>query len=85
MFIPSDLQRSAFAVREPLPGFDPASTARPGGGTALWLHAPDTQQIHDSLAAAGTTITDAPFDGPFGRTFTFAGPDGYRITLHDRQ
>lgn len=25
-----------------------------------------------------------PIDGPFGRTFTFADPDGYRITLHDR-
>ena len=26
----------------------------------------------------------APIDGPFGRTFTFADPDGYQITLHDR-
>lgn len=26
----------------------------------------------------------APIDGPFGRTFTFAYPDGYQITLHDR-
>ncbi|MGO8955841.1 MAG: VOC family protein, partial [Streptosporangiaceae bacterium] len=23
-------------------------------------------------------------DGPFGRTFTFADPDGYQVTLHDR-
>ncbi|MBK0296988.1 VOC family protein, partial [Bacillus sp. S34] len=22
--------------------------------------------------------------GPFGRTFTFADPDGYQVTLHDR-
>ena len=21
---------------------------------------------------------------PFGRTFTFADPDGYQVTLHDR-
>ncbi|MGD1059653.1 MAG: VOC family protein [Solirubrobacteraceae bacterium] len=30
------------------------------------------------------TIVSAPIDGPFGRTFTFADPDGYQITLHDR-
>ena len=24
----------------------------------------------------------APFDGPFGRTFAFADPDGYVVTLH---
>ena len=51
---------------------------------ALWLHTPDAQKIHDALAAAGTTIISAPVDGPFGRTFTFAAPDGYHVTLHDR-
>ena len=25
-----------------------------------------------------------PFDGPFGRTFTFTDPNGYQVTLHDR-
>jgi predicted enzyme related to lactoylglutathione lyase len=29
-------------------------------------------------------IVSAPIDGPFGRTFTFADPDGYQVTLHDR-
>jgi len=24
------------------------------------------------------------FDGSFDRTFTFADPDGYQVTLHDR-
>ena len=38
----------------------------------------------DALVAAGTTIVSAPVDGPFGRTFTFADPDGYQVTLHDR-
>ncbi len=42
------------------------------------------QQIHDALVAAGHEIVAAPIDGPFGRTFTFVDPDGYRITLHDR-
>jgi predicted enzyme related to lactoylglutathione lyase len=27
-------------------------------------------------------IVTPPFDGPFGRTFAFADPDGYVITVH---
>jgi len=74
----------AFAVRDLVPGTDLAAIAQPGQGMALWLHAPDAQDIHDALAAAGTTIVSPPVDGPFGRTFTFADPDGYQVTLHDR-
>jgi predicted enzyme related to lactoylglutathione lyase len=48
------------------------------------LHAPDAQQIHDALAADSHPIVIEPFDGPFGRTFTFADPDGYQITLHTK-
>ncbi|WP_229907756.1 VOC family protein [Amycolatopsis oliviviridis] len=74
-----------FAVREPVPGTDlDAITPRPGSGVALWLHADDTQALHDRLVDAGVTILTEPFDGPFGRTFTFADPDGYAITLHDK-
>ncbi|MBA5223501.1 VOC family protein [Streptomyces griseoaurantiacus] len=74
----------AFALRDVVPGTDLASAAQPGIGLALWLHATDAQAIHDALAADGHTIVSAPIDGPFGRTFTFADPDGYHITLHDR-
>ena len=42
------------------------------------------QAIHDALVTDGHTIVAAPVDGPFGRTFTFADPDGYQVTLHDR-
>ncbi|OUD86518.1 hypothetical protein BC477_00890 [Clavibacter michiganensis subsp. michiganensis] len=42
------------------------------------------QGIHDALVADGHRIVTAPFDGPFGRTFAFADPDGYHVTLHDR-
>ena len=28
-------------------------------------------------------IVTPPFDGPFGRTFALADPDGYVITVHD--
>lgn len=79
-----DTKPVAFAVREQVDSFDLDSTPQPSGGVALWLHAPHAQDIHDAFAAADVPILAAPIDGPFGRTFTFADPDGYRITLHDR-
>ena len=74
----------AFAVREVVPGTDLASVAQPGIGAGIWFHATGVQAIHDALVADGHSIVTAPVDGPFGQTFTFADPDGYQITLHDR-
>lgn len=74
----------AFALRDVVPGTDLDAAARPGIGAAIWLHATDVQAIHDALVADGHTIVSEPIDGPFGRTFTFADPDGYHVTLHDR-
>jgi predicted enzyme related to lactoylglutathione lyase len=74
----------AFALRDVVPGTDLASVTQPGIGAAIWLHATDVQHIHDALVADGHSIVAAPIDGPFGRTFTFADPDGYQITLHER-
>ncbi|HEY3339158.1 MAG TPA: VOC family protein [Propionicimonas sp.] len=74
----------AFAVRPPLPGTDLDAATPLGKGVGIWMHATGAQEIHDILVADGVTITSAPVDGPFGRTFTFADPDGYQITLHDR-
>ncbi|OBI10886.1 glyoxalase [Mycobacterium sp. E2462] len=74
----------AFALREVIAGTDLAAAPRPGIGTAIWLHATDVQAIHDALVAGGHAIVSPPIDGPFGRTFTFADPDGYHVTLHDR-
>jgi predicted enzyme related to lactoylglutathione lyase len=72
-----------FAVREPLPGVDlDAVSPRPGMGVALWLHACNAQELHDNLAGSGAPIAMAPFDGPFGRTFTVLDPDGYAVTIH---
>ncbi|AXT86506.1 glyoxalase [Aeromicrobium sp. A1-2] len=73
-----------FALRDVVPGTDLASVAQPGIGAAIWFHATDVQDIHDALVADGHTIVSGPIDGPFGRTFTFADPDGYQVTLHDR-
>ncbi|MBC7275164.1 VOC family protein [Nocardioides sp.] len=74
----------AFALREVIPGTDLISVTQPGIGAAIWLHATDVQAIHDALVSDGQTIVSPVADGPFGRTFTFADPDGYQITLHDR-
>lgn len=74
----------AFALRDLVPGTDLDAVPQPGLGVAVWLHATDVQDIHDALAADGHAIVTPPFDGPFGRTFTFADPDGYHVTLHDR-
>jgi predicted enzyme related to lactoylglutathione lyase len=70
-----------FAVREPMADLDAVS--RLGWGVALWLKADgDIDALHDDLVKHGSTIMTAPFDGPFGRTFAFADPDGYVITVH---
>ncbi|PPG62352.1 glyoxalase [Rathayibacter sp. AY1C7] len=74
----------AFALRDLAPGTDLDSASRPGVGAAIWLHATGVQEIHDALVADGNPVVAAPIDGPFGRTFTFADPDGYHVTLHDR-
>jgi predicted enzyme related to lactoylglutathione lyase len=74
----------AFALRDVVPGTDLTSGPHPGVGTAVWMRASDVQAVHDALVADGRTVVSAPVDGPFGRTFTLADPDGYRITLHDR-
>ncbi|MGP3946073.1 MULTISPECIES: VOC family protein [Streptomyces] len=75
-------QPIAFAVREPLPGVDLDDVARPGLGVALWFRTTDAQALHDQLADAGVSIITPPQDSPFGRMFTFIGPEGYAITAH---
>jgi predicted enzyme related to lactoylglutathione lyase len=79
-----DTKPITFALRDLVAGVDLDAAPQPGIGVAIWLHATDTQAIHDALVADGKTIISAPIDGPFGRSFTFADLDGYQITLHDR-
>jgi predicted enzyme related to lactoylglutathione lyase len=69
-----------FAVREP--AIDLRAVDRLGWGVALWLKADDPQALHDRLVNAGVRIVTEPFNGPFGRTFVFADPDGYAVTIH---
>ncbi len=70
-----------FAVRRPLVDLD--ATSKLGWGVALWLKADgDVDKLHEDLRDHGVAIVSEPIDGPFGRTFAFADPDGYTITLH---
>jgi predicted enzyme related to lactoylglutathione lyase len=73
-----------FALLEVFPNVNLDNLPMPGLGTAVWFKAADGQAAHDALSQAGVTIIRAPYDGPFGRTFTFADLDGYAITVYER-
>lgn len=70
-----------FAVREPLVDLDAGD--RLGWGIALWLHCDDADALCQHLRDAGVAIAAEPADSPFGRTFAFIDPDGYRLVAHD--
>ncbi len=70
-----------FAVREPL--VDLEAVNRLGWGVALWFKCDDSRELCEALNADGVQISQEPFDGPFGWTFSFIDPDGYAITVHD--
>jgi predicted enzyme related to lactoylglutathione lyase len=72
-----------FAVRDPAPEVD-LEAGPLGLGVALGLHDPEAVTLHDTVAAAGATVVQAPFEGPFGMTFVFQDLDGYHVTVHDR-
>ncbi|MFD8546867.1 VOC family protein [Streptomyces sp. NPDC059649] len=71
-----------FAVRELLPGVDLDTVDRPGLGVALWLRTTDAPALREQLLAAGTEDVTPLTDSPFGPTFSFTGPEGYRLTVH---
>src|SRR5262245_36622920 len=60
------------------PGPTPDSTS-----IQVWWRASDAQALYEQAAADGIRILVEPFDGPFGRTFAMADPDGYRITVYE--
>ena len=74
------------------PTFAVSSVRRPGQSgpspetttIQLWWRASDAQALYEKAAAASVPILAEPFDGPFGRTFTMADPDGYRITVYEK-
>lgn len=60
-----------------------ADAPQPGWGVTLWIDCDDVDAMHAALVTAGVTIITPPFDGPFGRTFVIADPDGYRLTVNE--
>lgn len=69
-----------FAIRTP--SVDLSQSTRLGWGVALWLGCEQADSLHDRLRDYRVDIIETPFDGPFGRTFSFMDPFGYRLTLH---
>ncbi len=76
-----DTHSIPFAISQAKVNLD--NIPQPGLGVALWIDCDHVNELHSKLEAAGTTIITPPFDGPFGRTFIFADPDGYRITANE--
>ena len=68
------------ALREPL---RPLPEVGPlGVGMVLWIACDDADALHDLIVERGGAILSPLADGPFGRFFVAADPDGYAITFH---
>jgi predicted enzyme related to lactoylglutathione lyase len=67
------------ARRPGQPGPSPETTS-----IQLWWRASDAQALYEKAVADGIRILVEPFDGPFGRTFALADPDGYPITIYEK-
>ena len=50
----------------------------------LWWRASDAQALYERVRDDGVAIVQEPFDGPFGRTFAMADPDGYHTTIYEK-
>jgi predicted enzyme related to lactoylglutathione lyase len=69
-------------VSAPRPG---SPGPNPDGTTiTLWWRSADAQATYEYLRAVGVPIGREPFDGPFGRQFTLTDPDGYKITIYEK-
>jgi len=67
------------ARRPGQPGPSPETTS-----IQLWWRASDAQALYERMVTAGVRIIAEPLDGPFGRTFAMSDPDGYRITIYEK-
>jgi predicted enzyme related to lactoylglutathione lyase len=80
-FVLFDTNSIPFALREARVNLD--EEPQPGWGMTLWIDCDHVNELHATLEAAGVAIITPPYDGPFGRTFVFADPDGYRLTANE--
>lgn len=69
-----------FAVRTPQIDLD--ATPHLGWGVGLWFAHAQVEALHERVTRQGARIVRPPQDGPFGRMFTIANPDGYTLTFH---
>lgn len=70
----------ALALREPLRALP--ETGPLGVGMVLWIACPDADALHALIVERGGVIVAPLADGPFGRFFVTADPDGYALTFH---
>lgn len=68
------------ALREPLRPLP--ETGPLGIGMVLWIACADADALHALIVQRGGAILSPLADGPFGRFFVAADPDGYAITFH---
>ena len=80
-FVLFDTSTIPFALSEAKVNLDEAP--HPGWGVTLWIDCDHVNELHAKLEGAGVKILTPPFDGPFGRTFVFADPDGYRLMVNE--
>ena len=73
-----------FAVMQAPEEMDLDSIPRPIRFPTIWFKTANSQVAHAALVAAGVTILRPPAEGRFGTTFTIVDPDGYAITIYDR-
>jgi catechol 2,3-dioxygenase-like lactoylglutathione lyase family enzyme len=73
-----------FGLIQMPPGSSLEHMPRPINNPAIWFKANESQAVYEALVEAGVTILREPSDGRFGRQFTFMDPDGYAITIYDR-
>lgn len=75
-----DTKPIALAIREPI---RPLPESGPlGVGVSLWIACEDADALHDLLVKRGGKVLAPLADGPFGRFFVAADPDGYAVTFH---
>jgi predicted enzyme related to lactoylglutathione lyase len=72
------------SARRPGSSEEAARPDRASSPIQLWWRASDPEALYERVRADGVPIIREPFDGPFGRTFTMADPDGYRVTVYER-
>ena len=75
-----DTKPIALALRTPLRELPKSGPL--GTGIVLWIACKDADALHDRLVTRDANILAAPADGPFGRFFVVADPDGYALTFH---